>query len=69
MTQEKIAATIAYSMDALTYEQRMAVAEAFANDLRLKGTRRQSFIVKCHKFSELNRRVIGNDGRDYGIGQ
>jgi hypothetical protein len=52
MTQDRIAATIAYSMDGLTFSQRMVVAEAFANDFRLTGKRRDAFIDKCKKFSE-----------------
>jgi len=55
MNRDKMAATIAYSMDALTYEQRMIVAEAFASDLRLSKKLRIKFIVDCHKVSEWDR--------------
>ena len=54
LTQAKIAATIAYSMDTLTFAQRMDVAEAFASDWRLRGNRRVDFLASCAKVSEAD---------------
>jgi hypothetical protein len=54
MTQQQIAATIAYSLDAMgfTPAERARVALTFAQDLRLTGKRRERFLEQCQKFSE-----------------
>lgn len=54
MSTKQIASTIAYTLDwqGFTLEQRLVVAEAFADDMRLKGKRRETFIADCYKESE-----------------
>jgi hypothetical protein len=52
MKRDHIAATIAYSLYHLTFEQRMFVAERFAAEMRLTGKRRSDFIQNCKTLSE-----------------
>lgn len=55
MTQERIAATIAYTLSErdFTPAERARVANAFADDLRLTGKRRERFLQQCRKASEV----------------
>lgn len=66
LTQSRVAATIAYSMDDLTLPQRMIVANAFATDWRLTGERRSKFIEACHKASEARGGTLAFDGEIAG---
>jgi hypothetical protein len=54
VNRAKIAATIAYTLSGMgfTQAQRLLVAEAFANDLRLTGTPRVKFLNECRTYSE-----------------
>lgn len=54
LTHARLAATIAYSMDAagFTPEERARTAEVFASDLRITGIRRRNFLADCQKASE-----------------
>ena len=60
MTLGKVAATIAYSLDAagFTQAQRWLIAETFANELRMTGKRRERFLIDCRKASEQNAQAV-----------
>lgn len=55
MTQKQLASFIAYTLRdrEFSYEDRMRIANAAADELALRGTRRETFIDYCHTYGEL----------------